>query len=237
MTRTRASGATGESQAWLPRYLGVSKKPLTILAFLLPLVVAYEIGLAFALRSSQGVLTNKAHVTLLRFFDTFGISAGGGLYLGGLLRAGKVEHESDDQGRADWEFRADGITELFDVLDTLATDTIPGVMESTTLPTTLRLEGSYQFNSFLGLGVVWEDGFGGAFDVGSSVIGVVEFRLAQWLPIRVGGNWLRGFGTGLSGGLGLDFSGFELNLALSTQGGIGDTSKSAIVRTGLAFFF
>ncbi len=85
MTRTRASGATGESQAWLSTYLGVSKKPLTILAFLLPLVVAYEIGLAFALQSSEGVLTNKAHVTLLRFFDTFGISAGGGLYLGGAV--------------------------------------------------------------------------------------------------------------------------------------------------------
>jgi len=85
MTRTRASGATGESQGWLSTYLGVSKKPLTILAFLLPLVVAYEIGLAFALRSSEGVLTNKAHVTLLRFFDTFGISAGGGLYLGGAV--------------------------------------------------------------------------------------------------------------------------------------------------------
>ena len=39
---------------------------------------------------------------------------------------GKVEHESDDQGRADWEFQADGITELFDTLDTLAVDTIPG---------------------------------------------------------------------------------------------------------------
>ncbi len=85
MTRTRATGATGESQAWLATYLDASKKPLTILAFLLPLVVAYEIGLAFALRSSEGVLTNKAHVTLLRFFDTFGISAGGGLYLGGAV--------------------------------------------------------------------------------------------------------------------------------------------------------
>ncbi len=83
MTSTRASGATAESRAWLSAYLGASKKPLTILAFLLPLVVAYEIGLAFTLRSSQGVLTNKAHETLLRFFDTFGISAGGGLYLGG----------------------------------------------------------------------------------------------------------------------------------------------------------
>ncbi len=85
MTRTRVSGATGESQAWLSTYLGVSKKPLTILAFLFPLVVAYEIGLAFALRSSEGVLTNKAHETLLHFFDTFGISAGGGLYLGGAV--------------------------------------------------------------------------------------------------------------------------------------------------------
>ncbi len=83
MTSTRASGAKAESRAWLPAYLVASKKPLTILAFLLPLVVAYEIGLAFTLRSSEGVLTNKAHETLLRFFDTFGISAGGGLYLGG----------------------------------------------------------------------------------------------------------------------------------------------------------
>ncbi len=83
MTSRRASGATAESRAWLSAYLVASKKPLTILAFLLPLVVAYEIGLAFTLRSSEGVLTNKAHETLLRFFDMFGISAGGGLYLGG----------------------------------------------------------------------------------------------------------------------------------------------------------
>ena len=84
MSKTRASGATtAESRAFLVAYLTRSRKPLTILAFLLPLVIAYEIGLAFTLRSSQGVLTNKAHETLLRFFDTFGITAGGGLYLGG----------------------------------------------------------------------------------------------------------------------------------------------------------
>ncbi len=45
--------------------------------------MAYEIGLALFLRSREGVLTNKAHETLLMFFDTFGLTATGGLYLGG----------------------------------------------------------------------------------------------------------------------------------------------------------
>ena len=45
--------------------------------------MAYEIGLALFLRSQDGVLTNKAHETLLIFFDTFGLSARGGLFLGG----------------------------------------------------------------------------------------------------------------------------------------------------------
>ena len=45
--------------------------------------MAYEIGLALFLRSQDGVLTNKAHETLLMFFDTFGLSARGGLFLGG----------------------------------------------------------------------------------------------------------------------------------------------------------
>ena len=45
--------------------------------------MAYEIGLVLFLRSQDGVLTNKAHETLLMFFDTFGLSARGGLFLGG----------------------------------------------------------------------------------------------------------------------------------------------------------
>ncbi|MHC4128602.1 MAG: CPBP family intramembrane glutamic endopeptidase [Planctomycetota bacterium] len=61
----------------------MSRQPLRILSFLLPLIVAYEVGLALVLRSSEGVLTNKAHETLLRFFDAFGLPASGGLFLGG----------------------------------------------------------------------------------------------------------------------------------------------------------
>ena len=82
MPSTRPRGAAGPAQG-AAAYHVASKSPLHILVFLLPLVVAYEIGLALLLRSGEGVLTNKAHETLLRFFDAFGIAATGGLYLGG----------------------------------------------------------------------------------------------------------------------------------------------------------
>jgi hypothetical protein len=63
----------------------VARRPLQMLAFLLPLIVAYEAGLAWVLRTDEGVITNKAHETLLRFFETMGVPAAGGLYLGGLV--------------------------------------------------------------------------------------------------------------------------------------------------------
>ena len=84
MTSKRATVSALDRRAAANAYFDASKKPLQILVFLLPLVIAYEIGLAFLLRTGEGVLTNKAHKTLLGFFDTFGISAGGGLYLGGV---------------------------------------------------------------------------------------------------------------------------------------------------------
>ncbi len=82
MPTSSPSAATGPNAGPTP-YWVASKQPLPILAFLLPLIVTYEIGLALLLRSREGVLTNKAHETLLQFFDTFGLTATGGLYLGG----------------------------------------------------------------------------------------------------------------------------------------------------------
>ena len=82
MARHRVS-ADPEIEQGLAGYPARSKLPLQILVFLLPLIVAYEIGLALVLRSSEGVLTNKAHETILRFFDIFGLPASGGLFLGG----------------------------------------------------------------------------------------------------------------------------------------------------------
>ncbi len=78
-----SSSATADPDSRPSSYWGVSRQPLQILVFLAPLIIAYEAGLAIFLRSADGVLTNKAHETLLLFFDTFGLSATGGLYLGG----------------------------------------------------------------------------------------------------------------------------------------------------------
>jgi len=81
MARTSPSGTAATDSR--PSYWNTSRKPLQILTFLTPLILAYELGLALFLRSRDGVLTNKAHQTLLLFFDTFGLTATGGLYLGG----------------------------------------------------------------------------------------------------------------------------------------------------------
>lgn len=66
-------------------YWELSKQPLQILIFLLPLIIAYELGLVLVLQGEDGtVMSNVAHVTLLRFFNTLGIEALSGLYLGGV---------------------------------------------------------------------------------------------------------------------------------------------------------
>ncbi len=53
-------------------YLERSKRPLETLVFLLPFIVFYEYELTRALAIDGGVLTNAAHLGLLRFLSTFG---------------------------------------------------------------------------------------------------------------------------------------------------------------------
>lgn len=78
-------GKRSTSKAMPPAiYWENSKKPLQILVFLLPLIIAYELGLWLVLRSDGGVITNQAHASLLTFFDWFGVPASGGLILGGV---------------------------------------------------------------------------------------------------------------------------------------------------------
>ncbi|MEM7228062.1 MAG: CPBP family intramembrane glutamic endopeptidase [Planctomycetota bacterium] len=74
----RASHEHGESY-WIE-----SRRPLPILLFLLPLIFAYECGMAFILRSDDHLVTNRAHKSLLEFFEVVGIAPTGGLFLGGL---------------------------------------------------------------------------------------------------------------------------------------------------------
>jgi membrane protease YdiL (CAAX protease family) len=65
-------------------YWRTARRPLQILVFLAPLIVAYEIGLAWLLRSGDNVLTNKAHGSLVTFFESMGVTS---LGLGGIAIA------------------------------------------------------------------------------------------------------------------------------------------------------
>ena len=64
-------------------YFARSKKPLHILFFLAPLIVAYEIGAAVFLASDTSAITQdiRAHRLLADFFEAFGV---GGFYLPGV---------------------------------------------------------------------------------------------------------------------------------------------------------
>ncbi|MCA9294878.1 MAG: CPBP family intramembrane metalloprotease, partial [Phycisphaerales bacterium] len=74
----RSTSAPDESY-WIE-----SRRPLVVLVFLLPLIVAYELGIAFVLREDDHINTNTAHKSLLEFFEIVGVAPTGGLYLGGL---------------------------------------------------------------------------------------------------------------------------------------------------------
>ncbi len=56
-------------------YFSRSQQPLEILVFLLPLIVAYEAGLLWVLRSGDRILDNKAHDAIRRVFDALGLDA------------------------------------------------------------------------------------------------------------------------------------------------------------------
>ncbi|MFM1803652.1 MAG: hypothetical protein RL136_531 [Planctomycetota bacterium] len=68
-------------------YLVHSREPLTVLLFLLPLVVIYEILLVSALRSSGGVVTPDAHRWILTLFEALELGTVG-LWLPGVLVLG-----------------------------------------------------------------------------------------------------------------------------------------------------
>jgi hypothetical protein len=85
MSRSKGRGPIRLNPTARQHYLNISRRPLQILAFLLPLIVLYEIGLVMLLRSEHGVLTNKAHQSLLQFFNAFGVAPSSGFYLGGIV--------------------------------------------------------------------------------------------------------------------------------------------------------
>jgi len=96
-----ARGATRPSSAGDPLkrgYWDLSRVPIQILIFLLPLVLFYEAAMVSILRHEEGnqvlTSTNLAHKGLLQFFDTMGIEISGwflpGLALIAVLLAWQV---------------------------------------------------------------------------------------------------------------------------------------------------
>jgi hypothetical protein len=70
---TRAAPAPADQAG----YLRLSTRPLHVLAFLFPLVIAYEAGSAFYLSDPVSGVTEtiRAHSMLLAFFQNFGVAA------------------------------------------------------------------------------------------------------------------------------------------------------------------
>ena len=69
-----------QGSATKQRYRELSREPLYILVFLLPLILFYE----FALYSTQKNIQIKAHDHLVRFFEQFDMPPTKGLWLGEL---------------------------------------------------------------------------------------------------------------------------------------------------------
>lgn len=71
----RASGGSNVSGFVGQGYFDASRRPLEILFFLLPFIALYEYELVRALRSPEGLVTNGAHLAILRLFDAMGVDA------------------------------------------------------------------------------------------------------------------------------------------------------------------
>jgi Type II CAAX prenyl endopeptidase Rce1-like len=72
---TSAAGGLSLSDFVKQGYFEASRRPLEILFFLLPLIALYEYELVRVLRSAEGLVTNGAHLAILRLFDAFGLDA------------------------------------------------------------------------------------------------------------------------------------------------------------------
>lgn len=70
-----ARGGSSLSEFVAQGYFEASRRPLEILFFLLPFIALYEYELVRVLRSPEGLVTNGAHLGILRLFDALGFDA------------------------------------------------------------------------------------------------------------------------------------------------------------------
>ena len=67
-----------------PRYSELSREPLYMLAFLLPMIVFYEVALYSSRAHTSAHIQIKAHDHLVKFFEMFDMPVTQGLWLGGI---------------------------------------------------------------------------------------------------------------------------------------------------------
>lgn len=70
-----ARGALSRADFAEQGYFEASRRPLEILFFLIPFIALYEYELVRVLRSPEGLVTNGAHLAILRLFDALGFDA------------------------------------------------------------------------------------------------------------------------------------------------------------------
>jgi hypothetical protein len=87
MTSKRASRSNPPPPELARGYWAAARRPLHVLVFLAPLIVAYELCLALLLRTEgrDQVNTVEAHRGLMDFFAACGVARTDGLLLGGML--------------------------------------------------------------------------------------------------------------------------------------------------------
>ncbi|MDG2055385.1 MAG: CPBP family glutamic-type intramembrane protease [Phycisphaerales bacterium] len=83
--RQTASEVHEPSVARRLSYWAISRQPLQILAFLLPLIIAYEIALVTVLNRNGVPITNIAHQQLIEMLEGFAVPARDALFFGGLI--------------------------------------------------------------------------------------------------------------------------------------------------------
>lgn len=131
------------------------------------------------------------------------------------------------------------LSEFFEQLDSLVTDTIPATTQSLRLPGLVRFEAGYQPHRMVGVGFLLESGFGDRFVQPGHVGLMLELRPLRFFPIRLGVNRLGGgYGTGMHGGFGLHLGPFRWDLDVGTRGaGSFDKTRGGALRTGFGLQF
>jgi hypothetical protein len=106
-----------------------------------------------------------------------------------------------------------------------------------TLPRVLRLAASTWILPMLQLDAAYTASVTGDFAAPATLEAGATLRLLRWIPLRVGVISAGDYGTGLTGGFGIETRVFYLDLSGATLGGGFKTGRGAGASVEFGFFF